>query len=46
MTERLLKAPINLYYDITPTSRISGLYMWELQGVQTSLYDVFEGFII
>ena len=30
MLDRLLKAPINLYYDQTPTSRIMSLFLFEL----------------
>ena len=45
MVDRLLQAPINLYYDITPTSRIMGLFMFELKGVQISIFEVFTGFI-
>jgi hypothetical protein len=44
MLDRLLSAPINLYYDITPTSRITSVFNRELYGIQISFYQIFGEF--
>lgn len=44
MVHKILKAPVNLYFDITPISRITGTFTRELYGIQVSLYSLFQEF--
>ena len=44
MIDRLMCAPINLYYDITPISRILSVFYRELHGIQVSFFQIFSDF--
>ena len=44
MIDRLMCAPINLYFDITPISRILSVFNRELYGIQISFFQIFSDF--
>ena len=44
MLDRVVHAPVNLYFDITPVGRILGNFNFNLQAVEGILYLQFQEF--
>ena len=38
MLDRVIHAPVNLYFDVTPVGRILGIFNFNLQAVEGILY--------
>jgi len=44
MLDRVMHAPVNLYFDVTPIGRILGNFNFNLQAVEGILYLQFQEF--
>ena len=46
MLDRVIHAPVNLYFDVTPVGRILGIFNFNLQAVEGILYLQFQEFLM
>jgi len=45
MLKRLMNAPINLYFDVTPTSRVLGYFNDDLGNIDAHGFNLIKDFV-